>query len=47
MAIPKFNVPNLCGASPELNAALSKIDDLKKEITANIDIDPSLSLIHI
>jgi len=41
MAIPKFNVPNLCGASPELNAALSKIDDLKKEITANIDIDPS------
>lgn len=41
MAIPKFNIPNLCGASPELNAALSKIDDLKKEITANIDIDPS------
>ena len=41
MAIPKFNIPNLCGASPELNAALSKIDDLKKEITANIDLDPS------
>ena len=29
MAIPKFNIPNLCGASPELNNALSKIADLK------------------
>ena len=27
-----FKTPNLCGANPELNAALSKIDDLKKEI---------------
>ena len=26
-----FKTPNLCGANPELNAALSKIDDLKKE----------------
>ena len=26
-----FKTPNLCGASPELNNALSKLDDLKNE----------------
>ena len=29
-----FKTPNLCGASTELNTALSKIEDLKNEITA-------------
>lgn len=28
---------NLCGASPELNSVLSKLDDAKAEITAKID----------
>ena len=37
MAIPKFNIPNLCGASPELNNALSKIADLKDSINVNIN----------
>ena len=32
-----FKTPNLCGANPELNAALSKIDDLKKEIESKVD----------
>ena len=41
MAIPKFNIPNLCGASPELNNALSKISDLKDSINVNIDLDAS------
>ena len=36
-----FNVPNLCGANPNLNEALSKVDDLKKEITAKLDANPS------
>ena len=41
MAIPKFNIPNLCGASPELNNALSKIADLKDSINVNINLDAS------
>ena len=36
-----FNVPNLCGANPNLNEALSKVDDLKKEIAAKLDANPS------
>ena len=32
-----FKTPNLCGANPELNNALSKIDDLKNNITSKID----------
>ena len=29
-----FKTPNLCGANEELNTALSKIEDLKNEISA-------------
>lgn len=36
-----FNVPNLCGANPNLNEALSKVDDLKKEIASKLDANPS------
>jgi len=32
-----FKTPNLCGANPELNTALSKIDDLKNEIVSKVD----------
>ena len=32
-----FNIPNLCGASPELNAASLKIESLENEITAKLD----------
>ena len=32
-----FKTPNLCGASPELNNALSKLDDLKNEIASKLD----------
>ena len=32
-----FKTPNLCGANPELNNALSKLDDLKNNITSKID----------
>ena len=28
---------NLCGASPELNSVLSKLDEAKAEITSKID----------
>ena len=41
MAIPKFNIPNLCGASPDLNGALDEINKLKDKLTANIDVDAS------
>ena len=46
MAIPKFNIPNLCGASPELNNALSKIADLKDSINVNINLDASADRNH-
>ena len=49
-----FNIPNLCGASEELNAASSKIADLEAQIASQIDAVASaaasaidLSLIHI
>ena len=32
-----FNIPNLCGASPELNVASLKIESLENEITAKLD----------
>ena len=32
-----FNIPNLCGASEELNAASSKIADLEAQIASQID----------
>ena len=32
-----FKTPNLCGANEELNAALSKIDDLKNQIASSVD----------
>ena len=32
-----FKTPNLCGANPELNNALSKLDDLKNEISSKLD----------
>ena len=37
----KFNIPNLCGASPELNALTSKVDDIKKDILAKLDLPAS------
>ena len=36
-----FNIPNLCGASPDLNGALDEINKLKDKLTANIDVDAS------
>ena len=33
----KFTIPNLCGASPELNLASTKIADLENEITSKLD----------
>ena len=36
-----FNIPNLCGASPELNASLDEINKLKEKLLSNIDADPS------
>ena len=32
-----FTIPNLCGASPELNLASTKIADLENEITSKLD----------
>tara|TARA_B100001063_G_scaffold153675_1_gene143343 strand:+ start:542 stop:2119 length:1578 start_codon:yes stop_codon:yes gene_type:complete len=32
-----FTIPNLCGASPELNTASLKIESLENEITAKLD----------
>jgi len=39
--VAKFNIPNLCGASPELNALTSKVDDIKKDILAKLDLPAS------
>ena len=36
-----INIPNLCGASPDLNGALDEINKLKEKLTANIDVDAS------
>ena len=36
-----FSIPNLCGASPDLNGALDEINKLKDKLTANIDVDAS------
>ena len=36
-----FKIPNLCGASPDLNGALDEINKLKEKLTANIDVDAS------
>ena len=36
-----FKIPNLCGASPDLNGALDEINKLKDKLTANIDVDAS------
>ena len=35
------NIPNLCGASPELNALTSKVDDIKNDILAKLDLPAS------
>ena len=35
------NIPNLCGANPNLNGALSKIAELKDKLVSNIDVDAS------
>jgi hypothetical protein len=32
-----FKTPNLCGANPELNNALSKLEDLKNDIASKLD----------
>ena len=36
-----FNIPNLCGASPELNGALDEINKLKDKLLSSIDLDAS------
>ena len=36
-----FNIPNLCGASPELNGALDEINKLKDKLLSSIDVDAS------
>ena len=36
------NIPNLCGANPNLNDSLSKIEELKEKLLSNIDVDASL-----
>ena len=36
-----FTIPNLCGASPELNLASTKIADLENEILSKINADAS------
>ena len=38
-----FTIPNLCGASPELNLASTKIADLENEILSKINASPSES----
>ena len=35
------NIPNLCGANPNLNESLSKIEELKDKLLSNIDVDAS------
>ena len=40
-AIPKFSIPNLCGASPEMDDMLKKKDELMKELEASLEIDAS------
>ena len=35
------NIPNLCGANPNLNDSLSKIEELKEKLLSNIDVDAS------
>ena len=35
------NIPNLCGANPNLNDSLSKIEELKDKLLSNIDVDAS------
>tara|TARA_Y100000817_G_C16849086_1_gene541288 strand:+ start:411 stop:1958 length:1548 start_codon:yes stop_codon:yes gene_type:complete len=36
-----FNIPNLCGASPDLNGALDEINKLKDKLLSSIDVDAS------
>ena len=36
-----FNIPNLCGANPNLNGMLSEIDKLKDKLLSSIDVDAS------
>ena len=35
------NIPNLCGASPDLNGALDEINKLKDKLLSSIDVDAS------
>ena len=35
------NIPNLCGANPNLNESLSKIEELKDKLLSSIDVDAS------
>ena len=42
-----FKTPNLCGANPELNNALSKIDDLKNEIASKVDSQHQKLQLHL
>ena len=37
-SVPKFNVPNLCGASAEMNDMLKKKDELMKKLNYMIHL---------
>ena len=41
-SVPKFNVPNLCGASAEMNDMLKKKDELMKKLEDKLEADASV-----
>ena len=40
-SVPKFNVPNLCGASEEMNDMLKKKDELMKKLEDKLEASAS------
>ena len=40
-ALPKFNTPNLCGASAEMNDMIKKKDELMKKLEEGLEKDAS------
>ena len=40
-SVPKFNIPNLCGASAAMNDMMKKKDELMKELEDGLEIDAS------
>ena len=41
-SVPKFNIPNLCGASAAMNDMLKKKDELMKELEIGLELDASV-----